>query len=281
MSVSVLKTARILVIDDDPSMSTLVHGLIPGATTCMTSALTLADGVRLASEQRFDVIILDHRLPDGLGLDQIHQLVANDRLRPVLYITAQSSAHTAIEAIKRGAFDYLTKPINFGLLKKRLHEALEYRNLTRLPVLVEKASIDSADSDVLVGRCRAMQEVYKNIGRLANLSDAVLIEGEVGTGKEMIARAIHSYGSHQRAEFLKISSDELAKTLQQAEKLSFDQCFPHCRGGTLLVEEINSLDNAMQTKLLAGLQHSPVDNQATTRLIISTSVPSRPRSATA
>ncbi|MDX1929949.1 MAG: sigma-54 dependent transcriptional regulator [Pirellulaceae bacterium] len=275
MSVSANKTARILVVDDDPSMSTLVHGLIPGATTCITSALTIAEGVRLATERIFDVIVLDHLLPDGLGLDQIQHLVAHDRLRPILYITAQSSAHTAIEAIKLGAFDYLTKPINFGLLKKRLHEALEYRSLTRLPVLIERTSIENAESDVLIGRCRAMQEVYKNIGRLANLPDAVLIEGEVGTGKEMIARAIHSYGSRGQAEFLKVSSEELTDALLQAEKPSLDQCFPQCCGGTLLVEELTSLTNATQAKLLASLLRMATNSSASTRLIISTSIPSR------
>ncbi len=275
MSVPVQKTARILVIDDDPSMVTLVHGLIPGASTYMTSALTIAEGLRLASEQRYDVIVLDHMLPDGLGLDQIKQLVAYDRLRPIVYITAHSGAHTAIEAIKRGAFDYLTKPINFGLLKKRLNEALEYRALTRLPVLVDSASIDSCESDVLIGRCRAMQEVYKNIGRLANLHDPVLIEGEVGTGKEMVARTVHSYGARQQAEFLKVGCEELTEALQQAENRSLEQCFPQCRGGTLLVEEITSLTNATQTKLLATLQSIVANSPTATRLIISTSIPSR------
>jgi two-component system nitrogen regulation response regulator GlnG len=275
MSVSAHKTARILVIDDDPTMSTLVHGLIPGAATCITSALTIADGIRLATEQRFEVIVLDHLLPDGFGLDQIQQLVAHDRLRPILYITAQSGAHTAIEAIKRGAFDYLTKPINFNLLKKRLNEALEYRNLTRMPVLVESGSIENSESDVLIGRCRAMQEVYKNIGRLANMSDAVLIEGEIGTGKEMIARAIHSYGARQQEQFLKISSDDVTDALQQVEKPSLEQCFPQCRGGTLLVEEITSLTIAMQAKLLVTLQRNSIENPSAIRLMISTSVPSR------
>jgi DNA-binding NtrC family response regulator len=256
-------------------MSMLVHGLVPGATTCMTSALSLADGTRLASEQRFDIIVLDHMLPDGLGLDQIQQLVAHDRLRPVLYITAQSDAHTAIEAIKRGAFDYLTKPINFALLKKRLHEALEYRNLTRLPVLVESVSTGTTDRDALIGRCRAMQEVYKNIGRLANLPDAAMIEGEVGTGKEMIARAIHAYGSRQHAEFKKVTAEELSAALQQAENCTLTQCFPKCRGGTLLLEEFASLANAMQSKLLNVLQSGLAEGHSATRFLVSTSVPSR------
>ncbi len=274
MSISVNKTARILVIDDDPSMSTLVQGLLSGATTCMHTALTIAEGLRLATEQRFDVVVLDHMLPDGLGLDQIEPLVAHDRLRPVLYITAQSSAHTAIEAIKRGAFDYLTKPINFSLLKKRLHEALEYRSLTRLPVLVESTAAENVESEVLIGRCRAMQEVYKNIGRLANLPDTVLIEGEAGTGKEMIARAIHSYGSRQNARFLKVSSEELNDALRKTENHTLDQCFPQCSAGTVLLEEL-ALSNAAQGRLLEILQRAGASGSTTTRLIISTSIPSR------
>lgn len=275
MSVSVPKAARILVIDDDPGMSTLVQGLFSGATICVVHSLTLSDGIRRAMEERFDAIVLDHMLPDGLGLEQIQTLVTHDRLRPILYITAQSGAHTAIEAIKRGAFDYLSKPISFSLLRQRLDEAIEYRNLTRLPVLIESAAIDKLESDSLIGRCRAMQEVYKNIGRLANLTDAILIEGEVGTGKEMIARAIHSYGSRQQAEFLKVSGEELAATLQQSERPTLDQYFPQCRGGTLLVEEFTSLGNSTQAKLLGILQRIEQSSPTATRLIISSSVPSR------
>jgi DNA-binding NtrC family response regulator len=271
----VQKTARFLVIDDDPSMSTLVQGLIPNSVASVTAAMTIQDGVRLASERQFDVVILDHLLPDGLGLELIPRLVAQDRLRPILYITAQSGAHTAIEAIKSGAFDYLSKPINFSLLKKRLIEAIEYRNLMRLPVVVDGEAATNLKNDVLVGRCQAMQEVFKNIGRLANLFEAVLIEGEVGTGKEMIARAIHAYGERQQSDFLKISGEALGESLAKMDSYSLTNCFPQARGGTIFIEEIASLSSSLQTKLLSVIQ--PIDRPSLgeTRVIVSTSVPSR------
>ncbi len=275
MSSSVPKSVRILVIDDDPSMSALVQGLLTDIPICISSTLSIAQGVQLATEQQFDLIVLDHVLPDGFGLEHIPKLVKRDRLRPILYITAQTSAHTAIEAIKQGAFDYLTKPINFGLLKKRLHEAIEYRQLTRLPVLVEPSAENPIETDVLIGRCRTMQEVYKNIGRLANLPDPVLIEGEVGTGKEMVARAIHNHGNRMEAAFVKISSEELAEQLTRPECLSLDQCFPASRGGTLLVEELTSLAIPKQAKLLAMLQGTHSGDTHPPRLIISTSTPAR------
>ena len=130
--------ARLLVVDDDPGMHTLVHDLVDNESTSIISAMTLAEGLRIASRQRVDVVLLDHLLPDGEGLDRIADFIAHDRLRPILYVTAQAGSKTAIEAIKRGAFEYLSKPIDFKLLRQRIAEAIEYRRLTRLPVLMDR-----------------------------------------------------------------------------------------------------------------------------------------------
>lgn len=294
MSVPNFKHARILVVDDDSSMAPLVHALAVDASiggslaADITAATTLADGVRAAAEQRFDVIILDHLLPDGQGLDVVGQFIAQDRLRPILYITAQSGAHTAIEAIKQGAFDYLTKPLDFALLKQRICETLEYRRLTRMPVLIDGDGSRAADdcegqepdgqNDVLVGRCRAMQEVYKCIGRLASLPAPVLIEGEVGTGKEMIARAIHQYGSRQQAPFLKVNVQQFEAAIErsdaQAASHSFlTDLFPACDGGTLLLEELSALSSGLQSRLLELLKQQPTSPAGGVRLIASTVYP--------
>lgn len=283
MSVPNSKLARILIVDDDPGMVQLVQALSTGAPTFIASAATLADGIRLAGHQRFDVIILDHLLPDGHGLDRVGEFIAQDRLRPILYITAQSGAHTAIEAIKRGAFDYLAKPLDFTLLKQRLAEALEYRRLTRLPVLVQGSEGEKEENDVLVGRCRAMQEVYKCIGRLASLSAPVLVEGEVGTGKEMIARAIHQYGPRAQAPFVKIGRDELVEAFRGSEmKLeaghaphALSEIFPQCAGGTLFLEELGELPSSHQVRLLSMLQRQVVAKMADVRVLLSSSVLSR------
>lgn len=283
MSVPNSKLARILVVDDDPGMVPLVQALATGGPTSVASASTLSEGVKLASQQRFDIVILDHMLPDGHGLDRVAEFISQDRLRPILYITAQSGAHTAIEAIKRGAFDYLAKPLDFALLKQRLSEALEYRRLTRLPVLVQNAQGNDEENDVLVGRCRSMQEVYKCIGRLASLTAPVLVEGEVGTGKEMIARAIHQYGPRSQAQFVKVGCDELIEAFNNMESnvepgqalQRLSAMFPRCAGGTLFLEELGALPASYQSRLLGLLQRQLVPSATDVRVLLSTSAPSR------
>ncbi len=279
MSVALPRLDRVLVIDDDPSVGTIIQTLADLGTRNVVVALTLAEGLRVSCEQRFDVVLLDHRLPDGDGLERLDDLIMHDRMRPVLYITAQSGSQTAIEAIKRGAFDYLSKPFDFAFLKQRLGEAREYRKLTRIPVLVDASDGQPMESDVLVGRCRAMQEVYKRIGRLAALSKFVLVEGEVGTGKEMIARTIHNHGSRKGKPFMKLSTSDFNELAMQHEMFgndNFDQIEPsdrlrECEGGSLLIEEIGGMSLPLQSRLLRFLQQYPLDLS----VVCSTSTPSR------
>ena len=268
--------ARLLVVDDDPGMHTLVHDLVDNESTRIISAMTLAEGLRIASLQRIDVVLLDHLLPDGEGLDRIADFIAHDRLLPILYVTAQAGSKTAIEAIKRGAFEYLSKPIDFKLLRQRIAEAIEYRRLTRLPVLVDSLTSKETDSDILVGRCRSMQEVYKSIGRFSTLRTPILIEGEVGTGKEMIARAIHQNGPCASGPFRKISSKEFGDAELQIELFGGGYAKPsailNCGGGTLMVDDIDNWSVATQSRLLRFFQGHSIDGvSADTRIILATS----------
>jgi DNA-binding NtrC family response regulator len=272
------KAHRVLVIDDDPSMGTIVKTILEGEGQKVASAITLGDGLRTAREERFDVILLDHRLPDGDGLEHIESLIRQDRMRPIIYVTAQAGSQTAIEAIKRGAFDYLSKPLDYRQLKQRLDEALEYRLLTRIPVLVDSLNGKSPTSDVLVGRCRSMQEVYKSIGRLAALNGPVLIEGEVGTGKEMIARTIHQHRGLADELFAKLSTVDLSDHEIQRELFGPEllgatalssEATP--RRGTLLIEEIAGLSHATQSRLLRLMQ----EEQLAWNLIFSSSTNGR------
>ena len=275
------KEDKILIIDDDPGMLTLVQGVTGFSDSQLVSARTLSDGLQLAASRRFEVVLLDHRLPDGQGVDQLENLLHQDRMRPILYITAQSGSETAIEAIKRGAFEYISKPIDFGLLRKRISEAIEYRRLTRLPVLVDNESVSATDQDVLVGRCRAMQNVYKAIGRLAMLSTPALIEGEAGTGKEMIARAIHQHGARVDTSFRVFSSEDAALVFSPNE-LQSNVHKQHLiaepmKPGTVLIEEIGDVPQNVQQRILRVLQDSSSapEERKYERLIFSTSIPCR------
>ena len=267
---------RLLVVDDDPGMHTLVHDLVDNDSTSIISALTLSEGLRIASLQRIEVVLLDHLLPDGEGIDRIADFIGQDRLRPIVYVTAQADSKTAIEAIKRGAFEFPSKPIDFELLRQRIAEAIEYRRLTRLPVLMDSATSKEIEGDILVGRCRSMQAVYKSIGRLSTLRTPILIEGEVGTGKEMIARAIHQNGSGASGPFRKISSKEFGDAELQVELFGGSNAntsaIRNCNGGTLMVDDIDNWSVATQSRLLRYLQSHSIDGvSADTRIILATS----------
>lgn len=263
--------ARVLVIDDDPSMVPLVEGLLPNGVS-ITGARTLQKGITLAADHRFDVILLDQLLPDGAGLDCIETLLSTDRLRPILFVTAQSDASTAIEATRKGAFDYLPKPLDFSFLRQRLLEALEYRELTRTPVVLDDPLNPS--QEVLVGRCRLMQDVYKSIGRFAAIRNAVLIEGEPGTGKELVARTIHQYGEFRSFAIEKHMANDIDSIINE---LSDARANDREQGEhrTILVEDIEHLSLANQTRILQLLRDKAEPSQNRTRWFFTTSTSTR------
>ncbi|XZE43682.1 sigma-54-dependent transcriptional regulator [Pirellulaceae bacterium SH467] len=263
--------ARVLVIDDDPSMVPLVEGLLPKGVS-ITGARTLEKGKSLAADHRFDVILLDQILPDGAGLDCIEALLSNDRLKPILFVTAQSDASTAIEATRKGAFDYLPKPLDFSFLRQRLLEALEYRELMRTPVVLDDPTNPS--QEILVGRCRLMQEVYKSIGRLAAIRNAVLIEGESGTGKELVARTIHQYGEFRSFPIEKYMANDVDSLICELSEAKPNDC-EHGEHRTILVEDIEHLSLANQSRILQLVRHRTETSTSRTRWFFTTSTSTR------
>lgn len=277
MAVVPQSPARLLLVDDDPAMSLLLQQLVDSPQTEIVAARSLKHGLQLAGQSRFDVVLLDHRLPDGEGISILSTLIEQDRLRPVLYITAQIGAETAIEAIKGGAFDYLSKPVDFALLRRRLAEALEYRTLVQTPVLLGD-SLSQAGSEMLVGRCRGMQEVYKSIGRLSSLESPVLIEGEPGTGKELVARSIHQHSPRGGEPFVKLHAAELTEESFQAAVFAAlnleGEHDPTSKpsSGTLMIEDLAQFTPGLQSRLVRWLrEHGERPQAAARRLVLSTS----------
>ena len=188
--------ATVLVVDDDPSVLNLFKKIFRDSPVTILTASSAADGMQLISDHRPDVAILDIVLPDRSGLELFRRIAAVDAKLPVIFITATGTSDTAIEAMKLGAFDYLLKPLErgansrgrgAGLRDPPAHARAGRRGRSRRP---------NTSDDILVGRCAAMQEVYKAIGRVASQNVTVLIRGESGTGKELVARAIYH---HSRA----------------------------------------------------------------------------------
>jgi two-component system nitrogen regulation response regulator GlnG len=227
---------------------------------------TAAEGLDLVAQQAPDVVILDLGLPDQPGLEVFRRIHRIDARIPVIFITGHGTTDTAIEAMKLGAFDYLLKPLELPVLRELIGRALEISRLMHVPALVPNDQPAPDRSDVLVGRCPAMQEVYKAIGRVASQDVTVLILGESGTGKELVARAIYQHSRRSTGPFLAINCAAIPEQLLESELFGHEKGaftgadrkrigkFEQCNGGTLFLDEVGDMPLLTQSKLLRLLQ---------------------------
>jgi two-component system nitrogen regulation response regulator GlnG len=259
--------AHVLLIDDDPDLiAEQVRQVFPGPRNRVDLAGTGADGVARVRAAPPDVILLDLRLPDQSGLDVYEQVRQIDARIPVIFITLAKSADAAIDAMKRGAYDYLFKPLDLHQFKRVVGEALEVARRMREPAVLAEAAPDVDAESVLIGSCTAMREVYKAIGRVAGQDVPVLITGESGTGKELVARAIYQHGPRARAAFLALNCAAIPEQLLESELFGHEKGaftgadrrrigkFEQVSGGTLFLDEIGDMPLALQAKILRLLQ---------------------------
>jgi two-component system nitrogen regulation response regulator GlnG len=213
------------------------------------------------------VTIVDIVLPDGSGLETFERIQQLDAKMPVIFITAGGTSDTAIEAMKLGAFDYLLKPLDFPKVQALLDQAFEIRRLMNVPVrLLQANSSTPSASDCLIGRCTAIQEVYKAIGRVAPQNVTVLIRGESGTGKELVARAIYQHSTRASGRFMAVNCAAIPETLLESELFGHEKGsitgadnrrigkFEQCSGGTLFLDEVGDMTPLVQSKMLRVLQ---------------------------
>jgi DNA-binding NtrC family response regulator len=270
---------RVLIVDDDPLVIRLVQGLFDESTHAVLTARTGEQALQQLN-QRPSVLILDNVLPDLDGLAVLAQARQHDPHLPVIFITARGSSQTAIEAMKRGAFDYLHKPLDLGVLEHQVQLALEARRLMHEPVVIadERSSVkDSANNTVetLVGRGPLMSEVFKAIGRAATRDVPVLLHGETGTGKSLVARAIYQNSARSSAPFRAVKCSDFEPGLLDQELFGFDAPgsveqvgkLEQCDGGTLLLEEIAELSPLAQSKLFRFVSTGSFERGAFGRVI--------------
>jgi DNA-binding NtrC family response regulator len=216
-----------------------------------------------------DVVLLDVLLPDMGGLEVYDRLRQIDARIPVIFVTATTSAQTAIEAMRHGAFEYLFKPLDLERLEEVVTEALEVARLMRAPTIVSEANTplpEEIPGDPIVGRCPAMGEVYKAIGRVADQNVIVLITGESGTGKELVARAVYQHSGRSDKPFLAINCAAIPESLLESELFGHEKGaftgadrlrigkFEQCNGGTIFLDEIGDMPLVTQGKILRLLQ---------------------------
>jgi DNA-binding NtrC family response regulator len=258
--------SSLLVIDDDRTVLLLVKKAFKDAEVEVHTASTAEEGMDALREHKPDVLLLDIMLPEVSGIELAQEIRQIDQRLPVIFITAMNDSDTAIEAMKMGAYDYLLKPLDVRQVRSLIDRALETRRLMNSPVRLQEPETDAEDGDILVGRSTKMLEVYKQIGRVAAQDVTVLIRGESGSGKELIARALYQHSHRNRGCFMAVNCAALTDTLLESELFGHEKGaftgadrrhigrFEQCNGGTIFLDEVGDMSPATQSKVLRLLQ---------------------------
>jgi len=263
--------ARILIIDDEESIRDSVGQVLEKEGYGVGSAVSGQEGLSLFGKKAFQVVYLDLKLPGIKGLDVLSQIKEPSPETPVIIITGYASIESAVEAMKRGAFDYLTKPFTPEEVRVTTRKALESRRLLLENISLRGELKAKAEFDLVVGKNRAMAEVLDIVCRVSPAESTVLISGESGTGKELIAREIHGHSLRRQAPFVVVDCGALVETLFESElfghvKGSFTGAYEtkHGRfevadGGTIFFDEIGNIGLNIQAKLLRVIQEREVN----------------------
>jgi len=266
---------RILVVDDEPDLRTLYELTLLREGYGVDTAENLQQAHAQLAQHHYDILITDMRLPDGLGMSLIHDIKTNARNERCIVITAYGSTQNAVEALKAGAFDYLTKPVDLKQFRAVVASAV--RSTATLAAENVNAISHATQSVVggalgqralarLVGRSECMQQIKERILKIAPSMAPVMVTGESGTGKELVAYAIHANSHRAKGPWVAVNCSAIPETLLEAEFFGAKKgaytgatqdregFFHAARGGTLFLDEIGDLPLAMQSKLLRAIQ---------------------------
>ncbi|MCC9606257.1 sigma-54 dependent transcriptional regulator [Blastopirellula sp. JC732] len=258
---------QILVVDDDRAVARLVQRCFEGSDVEVLTSQRADEVIPLIEKHTIDVLLLDIMLPEISGLDLARQIRKIDSKLPIIFVTGRDDSETTIEAMKLGAYDYLVKPLDVGMVQELVERAIENRRLMHEPVVLTPQQADDHESgDLLVGRSPQMLAVYKEVGRVAAQNVNVLIRGESGSGKELIARAIYQHSNRNNQPFLAVNCAALSETLLESELFGHEKGaftgadsrrigkFEQCNGGTIFLDEVGDMSLTIQAKVLRLLQ---------------------------
>ncbi len=264
----------ILIADDEELIRRVLADTLRDAGHTVETVDNGARASQALASKAFDLALLDIRMPERSGLDillQTQQEPQADQQRPtpIIIMTGQTTLGNAIEAMKRGAFDYLTKPFNIEEVKALVTRALEISRLTDSQPSAPFATVEGRN-DYIIGQSPAMQQMYKTIGRIVQSDATVLLQGESGTGKELVARVIHHHSPRWRASFIGINCSAIPFDLLESEFFGHERGaftgaierrigkFEQASEGTLFLDEVADMPMALQAKLLRVLQEREI-----------------------
>jgi DNA-binding NtrC family response regulator len=259
---------RILLIEDDSSAAAALERVLRDEDYRVNVASRGDAGLAEARQKDFDLVISDFKLPGLSGLEVVRQLHEVKPRLPLILMTAHGTTEIAIEATKLGAYDYLLKPFEMEVLLDLVAKAVES---SRLMSEVVGIGAEESSRDAIIGNSRVMQEIYKEIGRIAAKPVTVLIRGETGTGKELIARAIYQHSDRATAPFVAVNCAAIPETLLESELFGHERGaftgadtrrigkFEQAGGGTIFLDEIGDMSLNTQAKLLRVLQEKYIE----------------------
>ena len=265
-----LKESAVLVADDEASIRELLKDILEGEGAGVYMARSGAEALKIMDVEDLDLAILDVHMPAPDGLAMLAQLKERGSDIPVLIITAQDSSTLTIEAMQRGAYDYLAKPFQIDEVLPVIKRAIEHRRLTRLVHDLEQ-QVNKDPRDIMIGRSAAMQQVYKLIGRSAGTDATVLITGESGTGKELVAQMLHRISTRREGAFVAVNCAALPETLLESELFGHEKGaftgavaqrkgrFEQAHKGTIFLDEVGEMSPTTQKKLLRVLQERTIE----------------------
>lgn len=256
----------ILVVDDDNAHRTMLYTLMKGWGYEVTEADDGATAIEKVKEQSYDLVLMDVRMVKVSGLEALEQIKSFNPAIPVIIMTAYSSVDTAVDALKQGAHDYLTKPLDFDKLKITIARAMEHTRLKEENRLLKESLGKHFDRQNIIGQSPAMIKLLETVAQVAPSEATVLITGESGTGKELIAGAVHFNSSRKDGPFVKINCAAITETLLESELFGHEKGaftgadrrkegrFYQAHEGSLFLDEVSEMSLTMQVKLLRVLQ---------------------------
>ena len=258
---------QVLIVDDEPNLRKILAAQLSRDGYDVLLAEDGEQGLTLLREHHIDLVVTDLKMPKVDGMTLLRQALAEQPELPIVMITAHGTVDTAVEALKLGAFDYLTKPFDKEEVRQIVGKALKTRELAGEEATTEIKEAEGARFGI-IGQSSGLTELYAVLERVADSPTTVLITGESGTGKELVARALHDHSSRRGKPFIKVNCAAIPKELIESELFGYERGaftgavtskpgrFELANGGTLFLDEIGEIPVEMQVKLLRALQES-------------------------
>ncbi len=260
----------ILVVDDDQAHRTMLKTLLGGWGYSIIEADDGSTAIDQVKKKPFDLVLMDIRMLKVSGIEALEQIKFYNPTIPVIIMTAYSSVETAIDALKKGAYDYLTKPLDFDKLKVTMEKAMEHTRLKKENRVLKESLGRQFNIQNIVGRSAAMKSLLETVEQVAPSEATILISGDSGTGKELIAGAIHYNSERKNGPFVKINCAAITETLLESELFGHEKGaftgadrrkegrFVQAHTGSLFLDEVSEMPVSMQVKLLRVLQEREI-----------------------